>query len=230
MFVLLVGMAVLVAVASVIAASLQTGEQSGRLVEDFNAGRLDSGVWEIGDHVLGRGALRLENTEVSEGRLRLSLPADALSGGEVNTNSLQEYGRYRARIRVPDSPGSVTGFFLYRPPDYENEVDIEIYNDPSGQMLVTTYAGGDTTPTNTERVDLPFDPTSGFHDYGFDYGPNGIVFYVDGEPVEEFTGGLPDRPMRLYMNTWYPDWVAGGPPEVDSEVEVDSILSPGSIG
>lgn len=204
-------------------------EDPAGFTDDFEGGRLDTGSWEIGDHSLGRGALRPQNVSLAEDERRISLPAGSLDGGEVNTQSPQGYGSYRVRMQVPDSPGSVTGFFLYRPPDYENEVDIEVYNDPEGRMLVTTYSGGDPEPTNSERVELPFDPTRGFHDYRFDYGPNGVVFYADGEPVREFTQGIPERPMRLYINAWYPDWVAGGPPDSDGLVRVDRVESPGPV-
>lgn len=225
--------AALLAAAAFGAAALQsreTPEGAMGVSEDFGGGRLEEDIWEVGDHALGRGALRPGNVSLSGGELQLALPAGTLDGGEVNTRSLQEYGSYRVGMRVPDSPGSVTGFFLYRPPDYEHEVDIEVYNDPEGRMLVTTYSGGDPEPTNSERVELPFDPTRGFHEYRFDYGPNGVVFYADGEPVEEFSQGVPERPMRLYVNTWYPDWVAGGPPDSDGVVRVDRIESPGPVG
>lgn len=204
-------------------------EKPAGFTDDFRSGRLDTDTWEIGDHPLGRGALRAGNVGLGEDGLRLALPAGSLDGGEVNTRSLQGPGTYRVRMKVPDVPGSVTGFFLYRPPDYESEVDMEVYNDPSGRMLVTTYSGGDPEPTNSERVDLPFDPTRGFYDYSFDYGPDGVRFYADGELVEEFSEGLPERPMRLYVNAWYPDWVAGGPPESDGHVQVDLVESPGPV-
>jgi beta-glucanase (GH16 family) len=219
---------ILAAVMGVTAALQIRGGATG-FIEDFDGGRLDAGVWEAGDHVLGRGALRPSNVSVGEDRLRLALPAGTLQGAEINTRRPQGYGAYRVRMRVPDSPGSVTGFFLYRPPDYEHELDIEVYNDPEGWMLATTYSGGDPEPTNTERIELPFDPTGGLHEYGFDYGPNGVVFYADGQPVEEFTSGIPERPMQLYINAWYPDWVAGGPSESDGTVLVDRVESPGPV-
>lgn len=225
--------AALLATAALVVAAMQLrgmGEDPVGFTESFEGGKLDSEVWETGDHPLGRGELRPRNASLSEGELRLALPAGTLDGGEVNTRSHQEYGSYRARMRVPDSPGSVTGFFLYRPPDYASEVDIEVYNAPEGRMLVTTYAGGDPVPTNSERVDIPFDPTRGFHEYRFDYHPDEVTFYVDGEPVQRFSQGLPERPMRLYINAWYPDWVAGGPLESAGYVRVDRVESPGPVG
>jgi beta-glucanase (GH16 family) len=226
----LVVLALILATVMGVTAALQIRGGATGFIDDFGGGRLDSGVWETGDHVLGRGALRPANVSVGEDGLRLALPAGTLQGAEINTEQPQAYGSYRIRMRVPDSPGSVTGFFLYQAPDYENEVDIEVYNDPDGKMLVTTYSGGDLEPTNTERIELPFDPTGGLHEYGFDYGPNGVVFYADGQPVEEFTSGIPKRPMELYINAWYPDWVAGGPPESDGVVRVDRVESPGPVG
>jgi beta-glucanase (GH16 family) len=214
-----------------VALQARGGDTAG-FTDSFSGG-LDSDTWETGDHTLGRGVLRPRNVAVGavgDEVLRLMLPAGSLGGGEINTKSPQSYGSYRIRMRVPDSPGSVTGFFLYQAPDYENEVDIEVYNDPDGKMLVTTYSGGDPEPTNTERIELPFDPTGGLHEYGFDYGPNGVVFYADGRPVEEFTSGIPKRPMELYINAWYPDWVEGGPPESDGVVRVDRVESPGPVG
>jgi endo-1,3-1,4-beta-glycanase ExoK len=92
--------------------------------------------------------------------LRIKLPARTLEGGEVLTNEL--HGSYGARMKLPNAPGSITGFFLYKAPDYESEIDIEIYNDSNRRIMFTTYAGG--TQTHTKTVSLPFDPTAGFHE------------------------------------------------------------------
>jgi endo-1,3-1,4-beta-glycanase ExoK len=120
---------------------------------------------------------------------------------------------------VPDTPSSITGFFLYNPPDFESEVDVEIFDDPLGKILFTTYAGGQQT--HTESMQLPFDPTQEFHDYAFFYGQGSITFYVDGKPMKRYEGGLPDRPMRLYVNSWYPAWLDGREPDSDRHVYVD---------
>jgi beta-glucanase (GH16 family) len=122
---------------------------------------------------------------------------------------------------VPDAPSSITGFFLYEPPDFESEIDIEIFNDPSGKILFTTYAGGEQT--HTETKELPFDPTKDFHDYALFYDRDSITFYVDGEPIQEYEGGLPERRMKLYVNSWFPKWLDGEKPNSDRYVYVDWI-------
>ena len=185
--------------------------------EDFDG--LDG--WETPGRTLGRGRLVPENVAAEGGRRRITLPANSLDGGEVESQGLHDSGFYAARIKVPDAPSSITGFFLYEPPDHASEIDIEICNDPSGRILFTTYAGGEQT--HAEEVRLPFDPTKGFHDYAFSYDRNSVAFYVDGEPMKRYEGGLPDRRMRLYVNAWYPAWLGGRSPDADRYASVDWI-------
>ncbi len=144
-----------------------------------------------------------------------------MNGSEIESKDLYGPGFYAARIKVPDAPSSITGFFLYYPPDLESEIDVEIYNDSSGKVLFTTYAGGEQT--HTETMQLPFDPTEGFHDYAFFYEEDSITFYVDGEPMQEYEGGLPAEHMKLYVNTWFPTWLSGEEPVSDHYVYVDWI-------
>ena len=112
---------------------------------------------------------------------------------------LYKYGSYRARIKVPDAPPSITGFFLYKEPDFEKEIDVEILNDSSGRIMFTTYAGG--RKTNNVEKDLSFDPTMDFHEYRFDFYPDRAEFFVDGELMHRFTEGLPENPVRNRRRT-----------------------------
>lgn len=191
--------------------------------EDFEGSELDNATWSATDRELGRGDIVSENVYVEDGQLRLALPADTLDGGELQSTELYGPGFYAARIKVPDVPSSITGFFLYQPPDYESEIDVEIFNDPSGKVMFTTYADG--AQTNTETLELPFDPTEDFHDYAFFYGKGSVTFYVDGVPMTTYEGGLPDKPMRLYVNAWFPDWLGGEESGSDGYINVDWIES-----
>ena len=96
---------------------------------------LDADRWTKGDHNLGRSYLNPSNVNTSNGNLRIKLPANTLTGGELVSNNLYGYGSYTARMKVPDAPSSITGFFLYEPPDYASEIDIEIYNDTSRRII-----------------------------------------------------------------------------------------------
>ncbi len=189
--------------------------------DEFNSPELDPGKWNASTRALGRGKIEPENVSIEDGNLRLTLPEATLNGGEIESRDLYGTGFYAARIKVPDAPSSITGFFLYQPPDLASEIDVEIYNDPSGTVLFTTYAGGEQT--HTETMTLPFDPTADFHDYAFAYTPRNITFYVDGEPMKEYKGGLPEERMKLYINIWFPTWLSGEEPPSDRHAYVEWI-------
>lgn len=186
--------------------------------DDFDS--FDETRWERGDHNLGRSYLDPANLEVSNGTLNLKLPARTTDGAELMSDDLHGYGSYTARIKLPRAPSSITGFFLYAPPDFESEVDIEIFNDRSRKVMFTSYNNGRKV-TETKR--LPFDPTKGFHDYRFDHGPKHVDFYVDGRRMHRISGNSPDDPMRLYVNAWYPNWLAGKQSGKNKLVRVDWI-------
>ncbi|MDQ4063612.1 MAG: hypothetical protein M3122_06935 [Actinomycetota bacterium] len=50
-----------------------------------------------------------------------------------------------------------------------------------------------------------------------------ITFYVDGEPMQEYEGGLPEERMKLYVNTWFPTWLHGEELNSDRYTYVDWI-------
>ena len=188
--------------------------------DEFNA--FDTVRWDRGNHNLGRSYLDPKNVTVSNGRLEINLPARTLEGGEIRSADLYGYGSYAARMKVPHAPSSITGFFLYEPPDYASEIDIEIYNDSSRRMaFYSTYANG--SQTHTETLRLPFDPTVGFHEYRFDYSPTSIRFYADNQLMKEWNDGLPTSGMRIYANAWYPNWLEGDRAGRDRTVLVDRI-------
>jgi endo-1,3-1,4-beta-glycanase ExoK len=172
-------------------------------------------------HALGRGVLDPANVTVAGGRIALGLPAGRTDGAEVRSPVLERGGRFEARIRVADAPSSLTGFFLYAPPDYASEIDVEILNDRSGTILLTTYAGG--RETHHERRALGFDPTAAAHDYRIDWSQGTVAFAVDGRVLRRFAGGIPTAPMNLYVNAWFPRWLDGIAPQVPVATTVERV-------
>jgi beta-glucanase (GH16 family) len=177
--------------------------------------------WSEGSHMLGRSYLDPANVDVNAGNLRIKLPARSLNGGEVATRDLHGYGSYSARMKLPNAPSSITGFFLYKAPDYESEIDIEVYNDTTRRVMFATYAGGRQTHTETAR--LPFDPTTGFHEYRFDYSQGSVTFYADGVGMRTWNTGVPQSSMHLMVNSWFPSWLEGRRPKKDAFTYVDRI-------
>jgi endo-1,3-1,4-beta-glycanase ExoK len=188
-------------------------------VDDFTA--LDPSRWQAGEHQLGRSRLRAENVSVDAGALALSLPQGSTDGAEIRSAATFAGGVARARLQVADAPSSLTGFFLYAPPDLASEIDIEILNDPSGTVLLSTYAGGRQTHTETRA--LGFDPTAAPHDYEIRWSNASVTFSVDGAALRTWTTGVPKAPMNLYANAWFPSWLDGLPPSEPRATAIDRI-------
>ncbi len=175
---------------------------------------LDEQVWTTSSKKLGRSQLNPENIEVTDGFLNIRLPANTLTGGEIVNQKAMTYGSYEIRMKLPEADSSITGFFLYAPPDYFYEIDIEIYNNKEGVILLTTYAEGEVQ--NEYIGELGFDPTADFHNYRFDYTKDGVAYYVDNQFIKEWKDGFPQKQeMQLMVNTWYPNWLAGTPTRED---------------
>jgi endo-1,3-1,4-beta-glycanase ExoK len=181
----------------------------------------DGSRWTKQDHNLGRSHLNPANVDVVNGNARFKIPARTLQGAEIRSNELYHHGAYSSRMKLPHAPSSITGFFLYRAPDQEREIDIEVFNDRSGRIMFTTYAGGRQTHTVTKR--LPFDPTAGYHAYAFRYDAGLARFVVDGKVMQTWRTGVPKGSMYLLTNLWFPNWLDGKESPSDSYLYVDRI-------
>lgn len=187
--------------------------------DDFDS--FESTRWIKSVHVLGRTDLDPTNVSVGSGYLKEKVPAHSTGGAEIQSLDSYGYGTYMARIRTAKAPSSITGFFLYRSPDFDAEIDIEIYNDGSGKVDFVTYANGRKTHVATKK--LGFNPSAAFHIYRFDYKPDAVKFYVDGKLMQVWKTDLPRGSMKLLVNTWFPSWLAGTAPTLDRYTHVDWV-------
>jgi beta-glucanase (GH16 family) len=162
---------------------------------------------------------------VAAGALSLRLPAGRLDGAEVRTAASFGPSTFAARIKVADARSSLTGFFLYAPPDYASEIDVEILNDRTGTVLLSTYTGG--TQTHAETRSLGFDPTAAFHLYEIALDDESVTFSVDGVDLRTLRTGVPRAAMPLYLNAWYPSWLAGTPVPGGAATLVDTVTVAG---
>ena len=181
----------------------------------------DSSRWIKSVHVLGLTDFDPENVVVNSERLGLKIPALTTNGAEIESMEYYGYGTYKARIKTANAPSSITGFYLYRSPDFYAEIDIEIYNDGTGTVDFVTYANGQKTHIKTKL--LTFNPSADFHTYRIDYNPGVVQFYVDGNLQQTWTDGVPDASMKLLVNTWFPSWLEGLPPLTNRFTRVDWI-------
>lgn len=189
-----------------------------RRFEQFDV--FDAGLWRKSNHQLERSQLDPNNVSLSNGAIRIKVPAGDLNGGEFGSIDYLKYGTYRTRMRVAPWKGAITGFFLYHGNGGGgDEIDIELYHDGEWQIAFTTWVKGNMT--NTMKKAFEFDPSAEYHEYRIDFYPKQVRFFVDSKLFQEFNSGLPEEAMRLLVNTWFPNWLSGVAPATDQYTYID---------
>lgn len=173
--------------------------------DEFDA--FDESVWQRDAWNLGRGPLKPSNVAVSNGLLQLYTDPADFSGAEVRTHALHGAGTFSARVRCASAAGTVCAFFMYElySGDRADEIDIEILPDRN-QIHFTTWVNGRRTKTAAHTLS---DPAS-WHDLRIERTSDVIRFFVDGQLRQTFTGRkkLPQATMPLFLNSWWPTWIA----------------------
>jgi nitroreductase len=196
----------------------------------FNGITSTDGIWRINGPWVGTGKNTLDPAlahlsstypgDSGSGFLSLSVAPRQLRGSEIQTVTLPGYGcgYYETRMKVTSVPGVCASFFWIEAPHYgSHEWDIEfLTNEPwitsanSGKVHLTIHPSHETYV-----LDLPFNPSLGFHRYGFLWTPGSIAYTVDGQIAHTFTHPTLDTTAKGYimMNMWTGnrDW-GGGPP------------------
>ena len=106
------------------------------------------------------------------------------------------------------------------------------FNDSSSavnlvlQTPLSMAAGYDASNTADFKAEaLPFRPDEEFHEYRFDWSPEKVSFYADGQWLHDMTRYSPNSPGHLVLNHWSngdPLWSAG-PPQNDAVMTVSYI-------
>ena len=129
------------------------GDSAAPLIEDFDL--WDLSAWVPGAHPLGHGWLDPDNVSHESSALLLTLPAGTYDGAEIRSASRVQFRNVEVRLRTPRAPGSISAFFLYEFVQRRNdEIDIEILNDESPEILFTTWVGGKQTNHCATRTSL----------------------------------------------------------------------------
>ena len=134
--------------------------------------------------------------------------ASPLTAGEISTLGSFRYGYYEVRMRVAKGPGVITAAFSYAPRQgrvASQEIDIEML----GRDTRAAYLGYHVAGHSAEKiVRLPFDASEGFHNYGYEWSPRSIRWYIDGDMVYELTDSRlqhMSNPQRLFLDIWATD-------------------------
>jgi len=133
-------------------------------------------------------------------------------GAEFRTLDSYLYGRFEACIKPSQGDGMLSSFFTYDDPaDPWGEIDIELlglYDHTVDFNIITTGQA-----SHIRQHYTPFNPYLDFHDYGFEWTPEYVAWFIDGTEVFRQTGSHiteMDSAQKIMMNIWQPvyeDWV-----------------------
>jgi len=183
------------------------------LLEDFEGGSLNESLWsyDIGDgcdiNLCGWGnnekqSYQRENVQLRDGNLVITAKQDGeyITSGKITTRAkfAQRFGRFEARIKVPDGLGLWPAFWLM-PDDpqlsWPLEGEIDILERPGRNALdLKTLIGaahfGELAPNNTHFAQfliLPRHWHDDYHVYAVDWTEGLVVWTVDGREFARFT-------------------------------------------
>lgn len=133
-------------------------------------------------------------------------------GAEYRTLDSFLYGRFETSIKSSQGDGFLSSFFTYDDPaDPWGEIDIELlglYDHTADLNTITTGQA-----SHIRQHYIPFNPHLEFHDYGFEWTPEYVAWFIDGEEIFRQSGfhvTEMDSAQKIMMNIWQPvyaDWV-----------------------
>lgn len=199
------------------------GAAQESFLERFDGPRLDRGRWMVsdgwtnGDHQLcgwSVGAVAQR-----DGALRLRLTADPAAGApyacaEAQTRGRYGYGTYEARIAPAAASGVVSAFFTYLGPVHgaeHDEIDVEFLGRAPREVQTNLYV--DAKGGRERDIPLGAGAPGATRDVAFQWTPDAVRWWVDGELVRETTradGPLPSPPAKIYLSLWagaQEDWL-----------------------
>ncbi|MDB6454805.1 family 16 glycosylhydrolase [Falsirhodobacter sp. 20TX0035] len=181
--------------------------------DDFTAPMLNTRRWYVSDGwTNGRHQdcyWAKSAVSVADGMLKLAhvpgTEAERSECGEVQLRGLIHYGTIEAEIRTPAASGLNASIFTYTGGTQgtrHDEIDIEVLTRRTDRITFNTFVDGKAMNGDDAPADPPLDEA--FHRVAIQWGPDAIVWFVDGEEVHRTPAGatLPDLPQKLMMSFW----------------------------
>lgn len=177
-------------------------------LDDYEPGQMEkANGWTNGN--MFDCTWREDNVTFEDGIMKLTIDSDGenakpeWSGGEYRTRAFYHYGMYEVKMKPIKNDGVVSSFFTYTGPSDSNpwdEIDIEFLGKDTTKVQFNYFTDG--VGEHEYIHDLGFDASEEFHTYGFEWLPDSITWYVDGEVVYQATDNIPSTPSKVMMNTW----------------------------
>ncbi|MFS0657085.1 beta-glucanase [Bacillus sp. 179-C3.3 HS] len=187
-------------------ASAQTG---GSFYEPFN--NYNGALWQKANGYSNGNmfnctwrANNVSMTSLGEMRLSLTSPSSQkFDCGENRSTQTYGYGLYEVSMKPAKNVGIVSSFFTYTGPTDGtpwDEIDIEFLGKDTTKVQFNYYTNG--VGNHEKIVNLGFDAANSYHTYAFDWQPNSIKWYVDGQLKHTATTQIPKTPGKIMMNLW----------------------------
>ncbi|MDZ7332510.1 MAG: family 16 glycosylhydrolase [candidate division KSB1 bacterium] len=131
-------------------------------------------------------------------------------GAEYRTKDAFIYGRFEARYKPPKGDGFLASFFTYHEITSTtnwNEIDFEILGRYDHDVQVTSIGPGQKIRNSHQWV--PFNTHEDFHNYAFEWTPDYIAWFVDGQEIyRQDQAHIADFKFeqKIMMNIWPPTW------------------------
>jgi len=142
---------------------------------------------------------------------------EGCNSGALATDQSYLYGRFEVRMKSADGDGLISSFFTYNT-NWEsdlgnlnwNEIDIEMTGNRDNSVQFTTHHPGDPHSWSIgEIIEVNFNPHLDFHDYAFEWTPDFIKWFVDGEEVYHQGYSIVNDlnfSQKIMMNLWPAIW------------------------
>ena len=140
----------------------------------------------------------------------LPIIAKDYKGAEYRTKEAFTYGKFETRMKPAGKEGMLASFFTYHEIEYVSdwcEIDIEILGRYTNDVQFNPITRGQVNHVRHELT--AFDPALDYHDYGFEWTPDYVAWFIDGKEVHRQTGAYIktlDLAQKLMMNVWNPDY------------------------
>ena len=141
-------------------------------------------------------------TVVEDGIMNMSVKKEGNTyyGAEYRSRASYSYGYYSVCMKAADCSGVISSFFTYTNNPWWDEIDIEILGKNMTEVQFNYYTKGEGNHEYLYK--LGFDASEDFHEYGFDWQPDSITWYVDGKAVYRATENIPTADSQIMMNVW----------------------------
>ncbi|MBN1697231.1 MAG: family 16 glycosylhydrolase [Spirochaetales bacterium] len=205
-----------------------------------NLDNYDTGRWTKADGWTNGSPFNCywRDTQITFSGGQLAITLDSYTGsppwksGEYRSNETYRYGFFECRMKASNHQGTVSSLFLYTGPSHDtiwDEIDIEILGKNPRQVQCNYFA--DSKGGHEHMVDLGFDSSAGFHNYGFEWQSSFIKWYIDGVLVHTINNNGQEFPVTSSMcmiNYWNGDssvtgWLGNFDQQVPQSIYYDWI-------